>query len=152
MSLQESLDKLKNFDPSELDPESIGTWPFPVKALIWLLVFGGVVFGCYKFKLQELHQTLVRAESKELDLRSEFEQKVNEAANLEAYRQQMTEMEESFKALLGQLPQDTEVPGLLEDISDKGVDSGLTFNAIDLKPEKSAEFYIELPIDIDVTG
>lgn len=152
MSLQESLDKLKDFDPSDLDPESIGTWPLPVKVIIWVIVFGAVVFGAYKLKLEDLNKNLLRAEMKEAELREEFEKKVNEAANLEAYRRQMAEMEESFKALLGQLPQDTEVPGLLEDITDKGVGSGLTFNTIDLKPEKTAEFYIELPIDIDVTG
>src|SRR5690606_34479888 len=69
-----------------------------------------------------------------------------------AYRIQMTEMEASFEALLKQLPQDTEVPGLLDDISNKGEDSGLIFDVVDLQAEKREEFYIELPIEIVVRG
>lgn len=71
---------------------------------------------------------------------------------MEKYRQQIAEMEESFEALKKQLPNDTEVPGLLEDIDEKGVGSRLVIDSITLQPEKPAEFYVELPIDIKVTG
>jgi type IV pilus assembly protein PilO len=64
----------------------------------------------------------------------------------------MKEMEESFGALVAQLPSDTEVPGLLEDIDEKGAESGLTINSISLQPEKTAEFYVELPISVKVSG
>ena len=64
----------------------------------------------------------------------------------------MAEMETTFGALFRQLPTDTEVPGLLEDISHTGLTAGLTFNSIQLAPEASKEFYVELPIDIEVKG
>jgi type IV pilus assembly protein PilO len=64
----------------------------------------------------------------------------------------MKEMEESFGALVSQLPTDTEVPGLLEDITNKGVESGLEIKSIQLQAEQAKEFYIELPISIEVTG
>ena len=64
----------------------------------------------------------------------------------------MADMEESFGALVRQLPSETEVPGLLEDISSLGVDSGLEFNSIELGTERTVEFYAELPIDIKVKG
>jgi type IV pilus assembly protein PilO len=60
----------------------------------------------------------------------------------------MVEMEESFGALISQLPSDTEVPGLLEDITNKGLLNGLSISSIDLQPEISREFYVELPIAI----
>jgi type IV pilus assembly protein PilO len=85
-------------------------------------------------------------------LKADFEKKVQEAANIEKYRDQMVEMERSFSAMLSQLPKETEVPGLLNDITDKGVASGLSFKGIELKPEKKAEFYVELPIDVKVVG
>jgi type IV pilus assembly protein PilO len=75
-----------------------------------------------------------------------------EAANLEAYKRQMLEMEESFGALVSQLPSDTEVPGLLEDITNKGEQNGLAISKIDLLPEVPQEFYIELPISIVAVG
>jgi type IV pilus assembly protein PilO len=86
------------------------------------------------------------------ELRTQFEAKAFQVANLDALRDQLKEMEEQFGALLGQLPKDTEVPGLLEDITEKGVDSGLKFSSIALKGEQTAEFYVELPIDINLTG
>lgn len=157
MSLQDTIEKLNNLDLSEIDFNEIdwngiGLWPMGAKAVLWVVVFIAVLIGGYHFDLKSLHMSLDREEKREKDLRTEFEQKVNEAANLEAYRIQMEEMEESFEALLKQLPQDTEVPGLLDDISNKGLDSGLTFDTIDLKPEKTEEFYIELPIEIHVKG
>ena len=90
--------------------------------------------------------------SKEADLKRSFESKSFQAANLDAYREQMKEMEKSFGALVSQLPSDTEVPGLLEDIDEKGSDSGLMINRIELQNETVAEFYVELPINIEVQG
>jgi type IV pilus assembly protein PilO len=64
----------------------------------------------------------------------------------------MIELDETFGALLKQLPKDTEVPGLLEDITEVANGSGLAMKSINLQPEKVSEFYVELPIKIDVTG
>ena len=81
-----------------------------------------------------------------------YEQKAFKAHNLEQFRSQLAEMEQTFGALLKQLPKDTEVPGLLEDITHTGLGSGLEFESIELKDEAKKEFYVELPIDIKVIG
>jgi type IV pilus assembly protein PilO len=73
-------------------------------------------------------------------------------ANIDAFREQMVEMQKSFGALLKQLPAKTEVPGLLEDITNTGLGSGLEIKSIQLKPEVSKEFYVELPMEIEVAG
>jgi type IV pilus assembly protein PilO len=91
-------------------------------------------------------------EKQEVTLKQEYEKKAFQVANLDAYRQQMVDMEESFGALISQLPSDTEVPGLLEDITNKGLLNGLSISSIDLQPEVSREFYVELPIAIVATG
>jgi type IV pilus assembly protein PilO len=151
MSLQEQFEKLQG-DFSNLDMENIGSWPLPVKVLSWFVAMVAVVVLAHQLVLKEQQASLDTEAVKEQSLRTEFERKVQEAANLEAYRQQMLEMTESFSTLLAQLPKDTEVPGLLDDISNKGLDSGLNFNAIDLLQEKKADFYVELPISINVKG
>lgn len=88
----------------------------------------------------------------ETTLRNELESKAVLAANLEAYRQQLADMEDSFGALLRQLPGETEVPGLVDDITVQGVGSGLEFSTMRLESEVQQEFYIELPIRISVVG
>jgi type IV pilus assembly protein PilO len=151
MALQEKFEKIQN-DFSNLDPDNIGAWPLPVKVVCWVLAMVIVLILAYQFVLKGQQASLDSETKKEASLRSEFEQKVQDAANLDAYRAQMKEMADSFSALLLQLPKDTEVPGLLDDISNNGQQSGLNFEAIDLQQEKKADFYIELPISIKVKG
>ncbi|HMY39907.1 MAG TPA: type 4a pilus biogenesis protein PilO, partial [Marinagarivorans sp.] len=120
----------------------------------FLAVFAGgaIVAAAYFFVVKDKQLQLEDEVRKEVSLKETFQKKAFEASNLEKYRQQIAEMEESFEALKKQLPNDTEVPGLLEDIDEKGVGSRLVIDSITLQPEKPAEFYVELPIDIKVTG
>ncbi|MCR3841772.1 type 4a pilus biogenesis protein PilO, partial [Pseudomonas aeruginosa] len=106
----------------------------------------------YNFHLRDLQTQLEQQAAQEESLKQQFATKAFQAANLEAYKAQMKEMEESFGALLRQLPSDTEVPGLLEDITRTGLGSGLEFEEIKLLPEVTQQFYIELPIQISVVG
>ena len=151
MSLQEKFEKLQN-DLASLDMENIGGWPILVKSICWVLAMVAVIVLTYQLILREESANLQAEGAKEQTLKAEFEQKVKDAANIEAYQNQNKEMTESFSTLLNQLPKDTEVPGLLDDISEKGQTSGLNFEAIDLQTEKKADFYIELPISIKVKG
>ena len=152
MSFAESLESLKGFDVNELDFNNAGSWPGPIKAIVFIIVITLVVGGGYWFLIKDQFAQLDQVTSKESDLRQQYETKAYKVANLAAYKLQMLEMEESFGALLKQLPTDTEVPGLLEDITNTGIGSGLEFKSIKLKPEIKKEFYIELPIQIEVTG
>jgi len=116
------------------------------------LLFVAALGTGYWFHIKALQAELARVAGEESGLRADLESKAVLAANLAAYRQQMVEMEESFGDLLRQLPGQTEVPGLLEDITFTGLGSGLEFSTIALQSEVTAEFYIELPINIVVTG
>ena len=152
MALEDTLRSLREFDLTSLDFENIGSWPIAVKGFIWILLLAGVLVGGYYYHIKDLQLELAKVEAKEESLKNEFEKKAFQAANLEAYRQQMVEMEESFGALVSQLPSDTEVPGLLEDITNKGLLNGLQISAIDLQKEQAREFYVELPISITAKG
>jgi len=152
MALQDTLDQLRNFDVGDLDVNNIGAWPSPVKAIVLLFIFIAVLGGGYYLYLTDKQKTLDLAASKEAELRLDYEKKSFQAANLDAYRKQKEEMEATFGALLRQLPSDTEVPGLLEDITRAALDNELTIESIDLEAEKRTEFYVELPIDIVVEG
>jgi type IV pilus assembly protein PilO len=152
MAIQDALKDLQEFDFNNLDVENIGSWPIAVKAIIWALVFIGILFAGYSYEISPLQDQLTAETDKEVQLKQEFETKAFKAANLDAYRKQMKEMDESFSALLSQLPTDTEVPGLLEDITNRGVENGLEIVSINLQPEQAKDFYIELPIEIVVKG
>lgn len=152
MAFQDVIRDLRELDLSELNLDNIGSWPLAVKLLAWALVFVVVLVVGYVYNISDQRAQLAQVETKEIDLKKEFEDKAFKAANLEALRNQMKEMEESFGALVSQLPTDTEVPGLLEDITNKGVESGLEITSIKLQAEQAKEFYIELPISIEVTG
>lgn len=152
MALADSLKALREVDFADLTFDNIGSWPIAIKVIVWIVVFGAVGFLGYNYHLKELQAQLDQVRESEVELRRQYEAKAFQVANLDALRAQLAEMEEQFGALLGQLPKDTEVPGLLEDITEKGVDAGLKFTSIALLGERAAEFYVELPIDIRVSG
>lgn len=152
MALKDSLEQLRNFDLADLDLNNIGSWPAPVKAITMALLFVLVLGGGYYFHLTAKQTDLDNAARKEQELRRDFEEKSFQAANLEAYRQQKIEMETTFEGMLRQLPSDTEVPGLLEDITRTALDNELKIESIDLQDEVRTEFYVELPIQIVVEG
>lgn len=152
MSLAESMNKLNDLDLSELDLQNPGAWPLAMRVAACLITFILILFLGYQLHLSNLQDQLSRAAMKERELKEQFQTKAFQAANLQKYRTQMQEMEASFGALVRQLPSDTEVPGLLEDITFTGRSAGLQFETIQLQPEKTTEFYIELPISISVKG
>ncbi len=142
------LDQLRTLDPR--DP---GRWPLAVRAFFVGLVFIVCAgFAWYMLVWNEDRPVLQKAEADELELRSQFESKQQRAANLDAYKAQLGEMERSFGAMLRQLPGKTEVPNLLVDISQTGLAAGLQEKLFQPGSEKSNGFYAELPIKIKLVG
>lgn len=141
-----------DFDLSELELDDISAWPMPVRVFTIVLICIAIFFLGYWFDTKKQMADLDRFKKEEVQLKNTFESKQHKAANLEAYKAQMATMKESFGALLRQLPERSEVPGLLEDISHQGLATGLEFKSIRLQPEKQIDFYVELPIEISVVG
>ena len=152
MAAADTFQSLREFDLNELDFDNIGAWPPAIKILVLALAMLTVLAPGYFYHVQNLQQSLQSAVGREMELRQVFEQKAFRAANLDAHRQQMEEMEDSLAVLVKQLPGDTEVPSLLEDITNAGVRNGLEFASIDLQPEVAREYHIELPIKIAASG
>ena len=143
-----TLDDLRN-----LNPRDIGNWPALPKlgALVILLVL--LVFAGYWFDWKGQLETLASARQKEQTLRDSFLDKKKQAVNLEAYRRQLAEIEESFGEMLKQLPNKSEMEALLTDINQAGLGRGLQFELFRPAPrETSSEFYAELPITIKLSG
>ena len=153
MAMEDLLESLQNFDVEQLnDVNNVGSWPLPIKIIIWIIVFIGALACGYFLHVTNLQQQLGNVTREEKTLREDYESKYFEAAHLEDYQLQQKEMEESFEAILRQLPSDTEIPGLIEDITLVGLKNGLSFSNIELQPETRHEFYIEKPIQIVVSG
>lgn len=142
----------KGFDPNNLDFASSGNWPIGVKVVCYILVMGLIIAGGWHFYALDKRKGLQREISKEAGLKDVYAQKAHQVANLEALQEQMKDVEERFAELKKQLPTQKEVPGLLDDITLLGTDSGLTIGSISLQAETKKDFYIELPIQIKVTG
>lgn len=139
-------------DIRNLDPNNIGGWPAPIKALVLLLVCAAVLGAGYYFLVQDRIVALEQVRQKEGELKTTFETKQRKAANLEPLKQQLAEMKQSFGAMLRLLPNKTEIEGLLVDISQSGLAAGLEFELFKPQPEQPAEFYAVQPINITVTG
>lgn len=136
-----------------LDPNDVGRWPLPFRigtiALIFIIACSlAVHFLAWKPRKPVLEQ----AQATEAALFTEFASKQRKAANLEDYKSQLREMEQSFGTMLRQLPNKTEVPNLLVDISQTGLAAGLEEKLFQPEAENRREFYAELPIKIRLTG
>ena len=148
MNVQEVLEELRGLDPR--DP---GRWPLPVLAGVVGLTFVVLTLVLvYLFVWQTVRPELVRREQQEQALRQEFVIKHSVAANLNVYRQQLKDLRRSFGALLRQLPGKTQVPNLLEDISDTASAAGLKQRLFKPGKETQKEFYAVLPIQMELTG
>ena len=137
----------------QLDPRDVGRWPVLFRALGVAVVFT-VATGLliFYFVSRGNFQELRKAEAEQQSLWQSFDQKQRKAANLEAYQQQLAEIERTFGAMLRQLPGKTEVPNLLVDISQTGLAAGLQERLFQPGSESRKDFYAELPIKIQLSG
>ena len=142
------IDELRSLDTN--DP---GRWPLPIRVGAVAIVFAAAVaFGIYMFVIKAEMPRLEREQQTERDLRTQFEDRQRKAANFDAYRAQLAEIERDFGAMLRQLPGKTEVPSLLVDISQTGLGAGLEEQTFTPMGEVQKDFYAELPIKLRYTG
>jgi type IV pilus assembly protein PilO len=137
---------------NDLDLNNIGGWPKAAKLV--LILFGCVLLGgaIYYYVIASSLTALTQEQSKEKELKAQFESKAMLAANLVAYKKQLVELELLVDTQLKQLPNTHEVAGLLDDISFIATDNGLKLNRIHWEAETPHEFSTELPMRIEVAG
>ncbi len=142
------LEELQN-----LDFNDIGRWPLLFRTLFVVLFFAVAASAGFYFLVYEPEMPrLERVQQEEQELRLSFEQKQKKAANFDAYRQQLGEIERSFGTMLRQLPGKTEIPNLLVDISQTGLAAGLQEELFQPREEIQKDFYAEKPIKIRLKG
>jgi type IV pilus assembly protein PilO len=136
-----------------LDPKQPGNWPWPIKAGAFLLIFAALQVAAYFLLWQTQMEAIDKGRQDVAKQKEVFLEKKKLAVNLDSYKQQRAEIEQSFGALLKQLPNKSEMDALLIDINQAGLGRGLAFDLF--KPsekENFTEFYAELPVNIKVTG
>ena len=142
------VDELKN-----LDVNDVGRWPLVFRAAVILVVFVAVTaLGIWFTIIKDKLPTLQRAQEDEQTLRVTFENKQRKAANYDAYRAQLAQIEQSFGTMLRQLPGETEIPSLIVDISQTGLAAGLQEKLFQPQPEVPKDFYAEKPTTISLSG
>ena len=142
-----ALDDLQNIDLNDLS-----SWPYWLKAVAVFLIGVALVGAGYWFIIKGQLEDLERIQRSELELKESYQAKANLAMNLNAYRKQMKEMEENFGVMLRQLPNQTEVPELLVDITQAGLGRNLNFVLFKPQRKRFRDFYAVLPINLKVTG
>jgi len=136
-----------------LDVNDVGRWPLAFRAAVIVLVFIAVTFAGIWFTIvKDKAPQLTRAEAVEQELRVTFENKQRKAANYDAYKAQLSQIEQSFGTMLRQLPGETEIPSLIVDISQTGLASGLQEKLFQPQAEIPKDFYAEKPIKIQLSG
>ena len=150
--IQTRFDQWRHFDASLIDWHELSSWPSELR-LAALTVFFMIILSLSGFFLFGGKMgTLNIEKNKEQILKNDYQVKYTEAANLTVLKQQVRQMKIIFEALISQLPSETEVPALLEDVTHAGVNSGLLFKKIELNDEIKKDFYVELPITVEVSG
>ncbi|MDB9752151.1 type 4a pilus biogenesis protein PilO [Gammaproteobacteria bacterium] len=139
-------------DMNSLDLQNPGLWPTPFKTGSFVIFFLVIIFAGWHFDITDQRSSLSTLEKKETEQIGILKVKQKKAANLNALIEQMEEMEQTFGNMVRQLPNKTEVAGLLIDISQTGLSSGLNFKLFEPNAETPKEFYAELPISISVVG
>lgn len=136
-----------------LDINDVGRWPLLFRVAVIVLVFVLVVgLGVYWFIVKDKAPQLERVQQEEEQLRITFESKQRKAANYDAYKAQLAQIEQSFGTMLRQLPGETEIPSLIVDISQTGLAAGLQEKLFVPRGENPRDFYAEKPISIRLTG
>jgi len=136
-----------------LDVNDVGRWPLPFRLAVIAIVFIVVLgLGIYWFIVKDKAPQLDRVQEEEQQLRLTFENKQRKAANYDAYKAQLTQIEQSFGTMLRQLPGETEIPSLIVDISQTGLAAGLQEKLFVPQSEIPKDFYAEKPIKIRLTG
>ena len=141
-----------SMDLADLEIAEIGSWPRAVKALCFGILAATVLALGYLVAIADKRAGLAGAEQREIDLRREFAALATTAAGLDARRASLAKATAALDQSLARLPVDTEVPGLIEDITRAALDHGLAIDRIELGPERQVGFYRELPIAIGVAG
>jgi type IV pilus assembly protein PilO len=136
-----------------LDVNDVGRWPLAFRVAVIIIVFVVVLgMGVYWFIIEDKAPQLQRVQEEEQTLRVSFENKQKKAANYDAYKSQLTQMEQSFGTMLRQLPGKTEIPSLIVDISQTGLAAGLQEKLFQPQSEIPRDFYAEKPIMISLSG
>ncbi len=146
-----TLDRfVKQFN--SLDTANYGGWPISVKITCWIFIFIVVCIVGYFVLISSKMDSIATAQAQEANLLNEYREKDSKLRNLQLYQKQLVKMQADFNQQLQQLPKESEIPALVEDINVTGVTAGLKFKNISLDPEVKQEFFMEQPISIQATG
>jgi len=141
-----------NFDEINWDFNEAGNWPTSIKVAAIAAVSVIVLVAWIYYDTVDQWDGLKKVEKKEIALKKTFERKQAKAVNLEAYKQQLVDMQQQFGAMLQQLPNKTQIADLLVDVSQAGLASGLEFSLFQPSSERRKDFYAEKPIKLTVVG
>lgn len=146
------MSRTKKFNLNELDFNDIGNWPQQARMVFCVLIALVIMAASWLLLISGKRDELAALESRETELRAEFEKQQGRAVNLAPLKQQLAQMEQVLQQMLRQLPSKTEIPDLIIDVSQTALSSGLVNELFEPEPEQIREFYAEKPIKLRMVG
>lgn len=135
-----------------LNPNDVGTWPIVPRVAVLFLLLCAVLLAGWFLVWSDQIDSLNAKEQEEEKFKQEYLDKKKQAVNLDLYKQQLSEIDQTFGALLKQLPNKSEMEALLTEINQSGLGRGLQFESFVPGQEQIKDFYAELPITVKLTG
>ncbi len=144
---------MKLDDIRRLSLRDVGNWPLGPKIVMLAAIFLAIIIAGALLDWKDQYETLDKAQAEETRLKGQYAEKKAKAVNFDLYVAQLKEVEQSFGALVKQLPNRSEIDALLTDVNQAGLGRGLVFELFrPAAQEQMADFYAELPISIRITG
>ncbi|WP_028301285.1 type 4a pilus biogenesis protein PilO [Oceanospirillum beijerinckii] len=144
--------KIVNIDLAEIDFKNAGSWPRPGRFLTLITIFTLTLILGYQLYIKPLEHQYQQTKALEKQLIQAYEIKALQGANLIAYRQQMSEIQQLIKTLSSQLPDDNAIPELIEQIGELAQNNRVEIQSLKLQPIKDNKIYLAQPIDLEISG
>lgn len=141
-----------NFDVKKLNIDTFLDFPLYIQAVVWAVIFIVVLIAGYILLISPQFIKIDDSKAKETDLKNQLIIWHQKLLQLNEYEQQVKILSIRFANTINQLPKNTEIPGLLDDITKMGVANGLDFKLFKPLKEVKEAYYAEIPIEITVIG
>jgi len=149
---QKEIRNLESFEMNDEALKNSGSWPLLVKIISVILLNVTIIFLANQFHFKKVQNQYNAAVTSEKTMKDSVVFKIKQTAGIDEYKKRIDEMKNSFEAQLSQLPTAIEIDGLLKDITETAMSNGVEFEKFQMMKEVSSEFYIEVPIELILTG
>lgn len=137
---------------TNLDLNNLHLLNLPARLFIALLVVAAILGGGYAGLFKSQMESLEEYEAKETELKNTYKQKSIDAVSLDNLKEELAAIRSAFNIMLKQLPTDSEIPNLVQELHQAGSSNGLRLDSVIPQPPVDDGPIQRLPYPISITG